>query len=80
MRRNRRRNMFKRTRQPKSSQFRSETGKDAPVLQTSATHGSCVHFLPPDKCLLKSIEVDPTGAACKDFAPKSFDVPGVVEG
>ncbi len=68
MSRCRRRNRFKRTIQ-------------APVsLQISATHGSCVHFLPLDRCSLKGIEVDPRGAACKDFSPKSPDLSGAIEG
>ena len=73
--------MFKRTIQLGSSQFNSVTERNAPSSsQISATHGSCVHFLPPDRCSLKGIEVAPMGAACKDFSPKGFDVPGVVEG
>ncbi|MHC1585058.1 MAG: DUF5320 domain-containing protein [Candidatus Syntropharchaeia archaeon] len=45
----------------------------------SATHSACAHFVPPNRCSLKDIEVDPMGEACKDFSPQSLGFPAMTK-
>ncbi len=43
-----------------------ETGR-----QSAHTHSNCVNFIPPDRCALKDIVVNPAGMACRDFQPRA---------
>ncbi|MHC1635553.1 MAG: DUF5320 domain-containing protein [Candidatus Methanospirareceae archaeon] len=67
---------------PPTPQYLTQTGQmpqpqvSPPQTSTSAsatpTHKDCISFVPPNKCSLKGIEVEPTGSACEDFQPRIF--------
>ncbi len=41
-------------------------------MQEQPRHRDCAYFEPPNICKLKNIEVNPDGAVCGAFKPKSF--------